>query len=227
MQGKNLLNLDRRPPKVMPATLRVEIRDYSKALFDAEAKTIIKYAGTEDILRAWLNKIAASIQSEVTDITTSRSDFHDVHCPLHDRLNTIAAAMSDRTEHWIANAKTDFDATMARGRFALERAVPLLLASFENPKPSLQSPRLTNVSPVPIVIHTDQNASLPPPPQSAKQIIDAYCTDHACSLEELADKAGIDRRQVFKIRNNKRVRNFAVIALAAILGVDTKCLKNN
>jgi hypothetical protein len=36
-----------RPPKVMPATLRVELKNYTHALFDASAATLIKHAGDE------------------------------------------------------------------------------------------------------------------------------------------------------------------------------------
>jgi hypothetical protein len=60
---------------------------------------------------------------------------------------------------------------------------------------------------------------------SARQIIDDFCDRHSCSLDDLADKAGIDRRQVFKIRNGRRVARIAIGALAEVLQVSTKDLK--
>jgi transcriptional regulator with XRE-family HTH domain len=57
------------------------------------------------------------------------------------------------------------------------------------------------------------------------EIIDSYCDRESISLEELADKAGIDRRQVFKIRHGRPVRRYARSAVAGVLGVLPQDLK--
>jgi hypothetical protein len=59
---------------------------------------------------------------------------------------------------------------------------------------------------------------------SPKEIIDAFCALNSCSLDGLADKAGVDRRQVFKIRNGKPVRSFATAAVAEVLQVEPAAL---
>jgi hypothetical protein len=107
MSGELSAALDNpRPPKFMPATLRVEIRDYVYALFDAEAQTLLKHAENEMTLRIWLHLSGTSIQLEVNDVTTKRSQLHDLHCPLEARLEIIRVAVMARIEYWIEASKT-------------------------------------------------------------------------------------------------------------------------
>jgi hypothetical protein len=113
-------------------------------------------------------------------------------------------------------------------------AIPKTISVAQYPQTRMTLSEAANMSvqPEPHITHgafavgTTQNASTPIPKKIAnrtatpKELIDDFCTKKPCSLEGLANIAGIDRRQVFKIRNGKAVRNFALIALAEVLKVE-------
>jgi hypothetical protein len=97
-----------RPPHIkMRAALLVDLRDYTGALFDAEARTIIKHAENVELLRRWFNSVAQRIQNEVTQETQNRHREHDFHCPIHERLKAIAGAVQGHAEYWIMKADGD------------------------------------------------------------------------------------------------------------------------
>jgi DNA-binding Xre family transcriptional regulator len=60
--------------------------------------------------------------------------------------------------------------------------------------------------------------------RSPQQIVDTFCDKRGWSLDKLADEAGVDRRQVFRVRHGKRVRRFALAAIAEVLGVEPENL---
>lgn len=104
----HILNLRQRPPRIkMRAALLVDLRDYTGALFDAEARTIIKHIETVELLRKWFNSIAQRIQNEVTQETQNRHREHDFHCPIHERLKAIVGAVQGHAEYWIMKADGD------------------------------------------------------------------------------------------------------------------------
>ncbi len=59
---------------------------------------------------------------------------------------------------------------------------------------------------------------------SPQSIIDDFRTKQGWSLDQLAEKAGIDRRQVFKVRAGRNVRPYVLKALAEIMGVEPSVL---
>ncbi len=74
---------------------------------------------------------------------------------------------------------------------------------------------------VPKAIDSPDSPERPTP----MQIIDRFRDiNGGCSLEDLAEKAGVDRRQVFRIRNGKPVRRIARTAVADLLQVDPSLL---
>lgn len=205
-----------------PATLKLSFREYSCNLFDAEAQQYIRYAPDEKTLRACLEAVARCIVAEVLQQISVPA--HDFHCTFDERRTAIQDGLRERLKHWIEVANKDVDATKTRGRAILERAAPMLSGAILGQglvaEPTGATPFDTAIqqklpTAVPTVTSPEPNLRS----HTAKEIIDSYCHKIPCSLDELADKAGVDRRQVFRIRNGKGVRNFARIAVAKVLGV--------
>jgi hypothetical protein len=131
------------PVEPMPATLKDELERYAGALFDAEARTIIKHAESAEVLKVWLNSVAQRIQNEVTGETIRRSKLHDIHCQFQERRVAIAGALENRGRYWLAIADADSNALIARNSAAriklaqtLSQARALLLG-HENPPDSV------------------------------------------------------------------------------------------
>lgn len=62
------------------------------------------------------------------------------------------------------------------------------------------------------------------PAETAATIIDRFRIQEGWSLDQLAQKAGLDRRQVFKVRAGRNVRPYVLKALAGVMRVEPSAL---
>src|ERR1035438_3053377 len=103
---------DPSPKKPKPASLKLELQQYSLALFDAEAQHYVKYAKDEPELRSWLQPAAARIGAEVADNAFDSSQ--DFHCSKAERLNAISDALNKRVDHWVGQKQSEIDRKSTR-----------------------------------------------------------------------------------------------------------------
>jgi hypothetical protein len=105
-----------------PANLKLQLQEYSSALFNAEARHYAKHARSDEEMRAWLSDLAMRTENEVILEIQKHSSAHDFHCPASERKTAIADGLTQRSEHWIKIAESDHDAIMVRAQWALDRA---------------------------------------------------------------------------------------------------------
>jgi hypothetical protein len=110
-----------------PASLKLELREYSSALFDAEAQHCMRCSGSEPELRSSLEALARCIMAEVMDEFHSQN--YDFHCPHEDRKRAIGDGLKERIEHWMKTAAADpkVSAAWEWGR----RGKPISLATMQ------------------------------------------------------------------------------------------------
>jgi hypothetical protein len=118
--------------------------------------------------------------------------------------------------------RSSFDRIGKRARHWLIEGLRRVPPSKAEPIPPLPEPKL------PPSEELAKSASSEPvpggPSDSPKSIIDAFSIQKGWSLDDIAEKAGIDRRQVFKVRNGRPVRSYVRVALAGLLGVEPRQL---
>jgi len=119
-----------------PASLKLELRRYSSALFDAEARHYAKHASSEYQMRLWLHDLALCIENEVTQEVQKHSAAHDFHCTASERRQAIVDGLRERGEHWIKVAETDTAAIIARSKVLFAQAEEVL-AKFDAPCASI------------------------------------------------------------------------------------------
>ena len=91
------------PPR-QPASLQVELRDYSCALFSCEAQQYTVSAKNEAELRSSLKLVAECIKSEAIKETAER--FRGIRCTLAQRKSLVSQALAQRIENclkWYRN----------------------------------------------------------------------------------------------------------------------------
>ncbi len=110
-----------------PAILKLELQEYSSALFDAEARYYRKHARDDAELRSWLEALASHIVAEVSQEISG--PLHNFHCPPSERMDTITKALEQRADHWVSAAQKDpSPATLPKGHEALTRSPKLVSA---------------------------------------------------------------------------------------------------
>lgn len=188
-----------------------------------------------EIFTAWLVELRAVVADEVAQLWKERGDWFQRLCrvnldrgltPMFDQLRRTAREM-EITD--LEPENIPFDEVMARGREAIERAIKVREAEQDNAR-SEQTPATLPARKKPILEQPPSTATVPSQSitegstDSPKSIIDDFCTQKGWSLDLLAEKAGIDRRQVFKVRNGRPVRPYVRTALGNLLGVEPKRL---
>ena len=83
-----------------PASLKLELRDYSCALFDAEAQHYARRAASREALRSSLGIVAECIETEV--MAEIHAPGHDFHCAPAERQQTIREGLAQRIQYWLA-----------------------------------------------------------------------------------------------------------------------------
>src|ERR1035438_3271146 len=96
---------DPSPKTPKPASLKLELQQYSLALFDAEAQHYLKYAKDEAELRSWLQPVAARVGDEVARDAFDSSQ--DVHCSESERRKAISDALIKRVDHWVGQKQSE------------------------------------------------------------------------------------------------------------------------
>jgi hypothetical protein len=108
-----------RPPTRQPATLISQLGAYATTLFDAAAIHYVKLSDSDPALQSWLEDLAESVTAEV--MTEHCTPDYDFHCPYAERKDAIGIALKERISYWMKRAESDYDATLGRGRAAIER----------------------------------------------------------------------------------------------------------
>ena len=188
-----------------------------------------------EIFTAWLVELRSVVVDEVGQLWKERGDWFQRVCrasiatgltPMFDQLRRTARAME------IADLEPEnipFEEIMARDREAVEGASKVREAEHDNSR-SEQPPETLPARNKPILEQPPSTATvlsqsiLGGPADSPESIIDDFCTQKGWSLDLLAEKAGIDRRQVFKVRNGRPVRPYVRTALGNLLGVEPRRL---
>ena len=192
-----------RPPK-RPAAIGKCLGAYAIALFDIESS----FYPLDDGLSVWLEKLARRVEEEILAHVLSIGN-----SPMR------AAVLIRLTYH----------ASEQQMREAIRAA---LQERIDNPSTVAVSPATMHPLAKPTTIQHHVSEAQPQralprpgepapegPAESPKSIIDGFCVQKGWSLDQLADKAGIDRKQVFKVRSGRTVRRYALAALGDLLGV--------
>jgi hypothetical protein len=145
----------------------------------------------------------------------------------HPSLSELHGNLASRTEELVMQNITQIEkrhsgltyhASYDQMRISVRESLQKHLDSLPKPIAMIEAPA-AQPKQKPKTPHGNTTAATP------KSIIDAFCDREPCSLEILAEKAEIARRQVFKIRNNQGVRRDARAKLAKLLGVEPDALK--
>jgi lambda repressor-like predicted transcriptional regulator len=187
----------KKPPMPrQPIRLFRVLTSYAQELFNCEDVHYRSLADGADELAMWRSALVPKIEQLVMDNV--------------NQIETPLAPLAFHATH---------DSMRANIREGLHAHIEQLRRTFTMPPPKPLTASALAISSSP------QRGPKPPSSQApARQIIDAFCDKHGWSLDQLADKAGVDRRQVFRVRRGKRIRRFALVAIAGVLGVEPNSL---
>lgn len=97
------LNATTAPHQRMSATLRIQIQDFTAALFDTEAQYYTDRTSDLEILRSWLLELSADIRTQAKkQVADDRLDFH---CTKAERHKAIEDELEERIKQWIDSKK--------------------------------------------------------------------------------------------------------------------------
>lgn len=201
------------PMPKQPIRLCNTLVRYAKELFDCEDRHYPNFAQGIDELMAWRLGLAVKaenlVMSNVEQLEKSFA-FLSFHAPYELMRSKLSAGLQAHVEELRSQIKQ----TTSKGT---PTATP----------PDMIEPSKAAVAEL-LRVPNEQKLVLGKATAehtTARQIIDAFCDKAGCSLDTLAEKAGVDRRQVFRVRSGKRVRRDALAAIAGALGVEPSRLK--
>jgi hypothetical protein len=87
------------PLQRKPATLKLQLKEYTSALFDAEARHYLNFKPTDELLCLWLGDLVERINKEVRAI--AEDERHSRHCGLQERLSAVTDALAARAQWWL------------------------------------------------------------------------------------------------------------------------------
>ena len=189
-----------------PASLQLQLKEYSCALFDVGAQYYIKHSPDEATLRSWLESVAAVIESEVMQETDTA--WHEFHCPKSERSLAISQGLAARLDYWIDKAGTDFAVAMLRAQGVLDESTKIMRGILGPSKASMVPATLQTIQP-------PQIRSEPKP--KSKRTADESFPRRATWLQDrlkergwhknrLADFDGPDRKTAQRILDGLPVR---------------------
>lgn len=189
-----------------------------------------------EVFTAWLVELRVVVGDEVAQLWKERGDWFQRVCrakldaalmPIADESRRAAREIEIKD---LGPENIPFEQVMERARETIEAADNVLADAGRDRVRCEQPPHAVPESnrPVPEQPQIAPKALLESRPEESadtpKSLIDDFCTQKGWSLDQLAEKAGIDRRQVFKVRNGRTVRPYVLAALGGLLGVEPKQL---
>lgn len=192
-----------------PASLKLELKQYSSALFDAEAQHCARYARSDEEMRSWLSDLTSRVENEVIHQIQEHSAAHDFHCTAAERKHAITEGLKERSEYWIKVAETDPAASAVRINATMARARDVL-ANLEAEE--------TKVTPVAATVKKGGLASFPKRASWLKERL----RERAWNKHDVRRYGGPDYKTVQKILDGKVVREDGLEKLVEALNKKKK-----
>jgi hypothetical protein len=130
------------PKQRMPSVLHIQIEDFTGSLFDIEAPHYGHHTQDPEVLRSWLNELAAEIikiaQRQVAD---ERLDFH---LSIQQRENIIGLTLESRVEHWIEQKKGEIE-RIAKAQLAPQTSIKTVIDRVDDAMSDAPKPQSKNI----------------------------------------------------------------------------------
>jgi hypothetical protein len=205
---------DPSPKTPKPASLKLELQQYSLALFDAEAQHYLKYAKDEAELRSWLQPVAARVGDEVARDAFDSSQ--DVHCSEAERRKAISDALIKRVDHWVGQKQSEIISRASGPQREEAAPSPIRSGSGVRPTHEEEETKRTDDLEIPSDIRTEATAEEPPFPHRAAWLKDRL-RERGWDHNDPWRHSGPDRKTVLKILAGKQVRADMLEKLAIAL----------
>jgi hypothetical protein len=170
-----------------PATLKLQLRQYARSLFDAEAGYYPEHADSDEQLREWLSDLSELVSAEIAKELESSMALLNFHCTLGERKAAIDEELIERTNHWVSLNRQRFKISLMRGT---EPAVP-------RTRPHRPIEAITTLEQVP-------SPTTPPLAKAAKKTLGERLDEAKIaadiSHEEQAHRIGLSRTVYFEVK---------------------------
>ena len=196
------------PIQPRPATLKLQLSQYSSALFNAEVQYYPGYARDGTEMKSWLKETALRIASEVLSDIQPCAAYHDLHCTASERKQSLIDTLGQGIDYWVDRGPLEVPAEIGAGPapkelLGLEHLAPT--SSITDPRPPAPS-----VEPKPRRRH---DAQFPNRATWLRERLAERGWDH----NDLPRHGGPDRKTAFKILAGGEVRPDVLDKLAKAL----------